>query len=173
MDNPYQSPLSADNPFAPATPGYFYRPRGMMGQIRVVAILMIIQGALELMMGIGLIGILCLLSLALKEVKHADAPPYSPAWVLVPVYGTLAAAGFISAVLHIWAGIVNLRFRHRTFGIVALSCGCLSVFTLYCSLTTIPLAIYGLIVYLNASSTEAFRLGESGYNSDQIYTAFQ
>jgi hypothetical protein len=173
MDNPYQSPQSADSPFAPATPGYFYRPRGMMGQIRVVAILMIIQGALELMMGIIIAGMIVFFAVVFRKMESNPSAPPPPMWIVAPIYGTMAAAGFISAVLHIWAGIINLRFRGRTIGIVALSCGCLSVFTFYCSLTTIPLAIYGLIVYLNASSTEAFRLGESGCKSDQIYTAFQ
>jgi hypothetical protein len=172
-DNPYQSPQASGCPFAPITPFGYVRPRGLMGHIRAVAILMIIQGALEFLMGFGLIGLLFFMMTMLKEMKHDGSSPNMPFLPIVVIYGSMAAAGFLASLLHIWAGIKNLRFRGRTFGIAALACGCLSVFTFYCSLTTIALAVYGLIVYLNRESTEAFQRGESGQTPDQVYAAFQ
>jgi hypothetical protein len=95
-------------------------------------------------------------------------------WTMTVTYGVMAAAAVIVAVLHITAGVRNYRFRGRVLGIVALVGGAAgTLLTCYCIPTGFALGIYGLIVYLNRSVSEAFRMGESGRASSDIFTTFQ
>jgi hypothetical protein len=166
MDNPYQSPLEACSPFGQSTSA------GWARHVRVVAILMIVQGALELLAGIFLAVMACIMPMIVSSANNANRPPEDFVWVVVAMYGGFAAVAFLVAGLHIAAGVRNLRFHGRTLGIVALSCGLLSIFTCYCLPTAVLLAIYGLIVYLDKGTKEAFRLGESGCSSDQVLASF-
>jgi len=171
-NNPYQSPHESCSPFAQPTAQDYLRPPGWMRHVRVVAIMMIVQGALEALMGVFLAGVACVLPLMMKETKPPNEMPQQVFWVMVTVYGGMAAVAFLVAALHIAAGVRNWQFRGRTFGIVALSCGLLSICTFYCLPTAAALTVYGLIVYLDRGTAEAFRLGESGCPSNQVLASF-
>lgn len=174
MENPYQSPVESSTPFSGQPSMDPFRRPGLVHHVRVVAILMIVQGTLELLAGIGC-GVMAVVMpkmMAQKGMPHSEAalPPEQFFWVL---YGGVAAVALLAAALHIVAGIQNLRFRGRTLGIVALAGGMLAVFTCYCFPTAVALGVYGLIVYLNAEAAEAFRMGDSGCSSSDIITAFR
>jgi hypothetical protein len=177
MENPYQSPQEPSGPFArPAPDGPFRRPFGLVRHVRVVAILMIVQGALEL--GVAILFGVCavvmpqMLSQAARSTPQA-APPSEMLLAMTATYGSMAAATFIAALLHIIAGVRNLRFRGKVLGIVAASCGILTASTCYCLPTAVGLAVYALIVYLNEGVAEAFRAGESGFTPTQILDPFR
>jgi len=93
-------------------------------------------------------------------------------WIVPLVYGGMAAASLAAGVLHLVAGLRGYRFQGRTFGITALACGLLTLFTCYCLPTSAALCVYGLIVYLNREVSEAFQMREAGYTPDQILTTF-
>ena len=172
MENPYQSPLESCSPFGqPGQAGYL-RPAGWMRHVRAVAIMMIVQGALELLVGFFLVGMAVVVPMVASSANNVNKPPEGVFWAMVAVYGGMAAVAFLVAALHITAGIKNLRFRGRTLGVVALSCGLLAICTCYCLPTAAALAVYGLIVYLNEGTKEAFRLGESGCSPDQVLASF-
>jgi hypothetical protein len=150
----------------------------MVGQVTVVAILMIVQGALEIIAGLvlALFAMImpALLAEAVRQQQAQGGPNPLPgfpgdfgdfaAWI----YGSMAVLGFVPGILRLIAGIRNLRYRGRTMGIVAHLLGLLSMCTVYCSLTSIGLAIYGLIVYFNSDVIYAFQLGEEGVAAAEI-----
>ena len=129
---------------------------------------MIVHGALCVSLGIGL----AILSVFLPSVLVAQQQKMPPQangpslqqmqYLLVAVYGGMAAAGIIPGLLQIAAGIANLRLKGRTFGIVALVAGMLSVGTCYCTPTAVGLLVYGLIIYLNDTTKQVFALGNEG-----------
>jgi hypothetical protein len=98
--------------------------------------------------------------------------PETMSQILVIVYGSLAGVMLVIGVLRIVAGIGVLRFRGRVFGMVTLVAGLGVVVSCYCLPTSIALAIYGLIVLLDRPVVTAFELGQQGYSSDEIQTAF-
>ncbi len=148
----------------------------MANQIPVVAILMIVQGALELLMA----GLLYFAAIFLPTLfdQMQQNPAFGPAArpedremmrTLVPlIYGSMGTAALIAGVLHLIAGIRNVSYRGRTIGLVALFLGLVSIGTCYCAPTTIGLTVYGLIVYFNAQSVRAFELGQQGLRSAEI-----
>ncbi|MBC7964884.1 MAG: hypothetical protein H7Z17_03070 [Fuerstia sp.] len=87
---------------------------------------------------------------------------------MMATYGGMGLVSFVTGVLGIWAGIRMLSFRGRTFGIVAVSLGLLSLFGCYCLPTAIGLFAYGLIVLLNPSVKRAFEIAEQGYKPNEI-----
>jgi hypothetical protein len=139
----------------------------MVGQVTVVAILLIVEGALELLVAFILLigGPAMMLEF---EQQSAEVPP-AVVGAIVTIFGVVALA---AAVLKIVAGIRNLKYRGRTLGIVALVSGVLTMFTCYCAPTALALMVYGLIVYLNGDVARAFEQGKQGWSSDQIKASF-
>ncbi len=171
MENPYQSPSAPLGPSDPMDP--FQRRPGLVRHVRVVAILMIVQGALELLAALGLGAMAVLILVMSRQVQNQGGVPNGPElWIATLIYGGMAAVALVSGVLHLAAGLRNYRFRGRTLGIVALACGILTVVTCCCLPTAVALGVYGLIVYLNPEASEAFRMGEAGHGPAEIVTTF-
>ena len=126
----------------------------MVQQVKVVAILMIIQGSLELVLGlVGGIG-----GSVMVQVEPQGAPPVAVFIVLGLVMSGIGASRLL-------AGIMNLKFRGRIFGIVTHCVGFLTACTGYCAPTAIGLAIYGMIVYLNHDVADAFEQSDERLQS--------
>jgi hypothetical protein len=178
MENPFQSPEEPGGQFAPCLPeGLVLHPSKLVGHVRVVAILMMIQGGMELCLAVFL-GVFTrifpqMMAQEMKMQPQGDVPPETVAHMMTAIYGGAAVVIFVVALLHIVAGVQNFRFRGRVLGMVAMSCGVLTVFGCYCFPTALALGIYGLIVYLNEGVAEAFQMGKSGYTGAQITAAFR
>jgi hypothetical protein len=171
MENPYQSPETLPGSSNSLDPSQ--RQPGLVHHVRTVAILMIVQGSLELLAAAGLVVMAVLIPATLGQMPHQAEMPNQPAiWIMPVVYGGLAAAALLASVLHLVAGFRNYRFRGRTLGIVALACGMLTIATCYCLPTAAALGVYGLIVYLNQEAAEAFRMGQSGREPSEILATF-
>ena len=141
--------------------------RGLVGHVPIVAMLLIVQGVLE--MGLG--GIYLGIS-ALTFVLPADAfigmdPQFIAVLLLV-----VGVPGIVCGALRIAAGWFNWSFRRRKLGMTALAVGLVAMVTGYCAPTAIALAIYGLIVYVNESVAAAFELGSQGRTKAEIQAAF-
>ncbi len=179
MDNPYQSPEEPSTPFGASWPvDGSRRPRGLVNHVRAVAILMLIQGVLELCLSLVLGAVAAvIMPLAsrggMPQQQPGGPPPEQLFWFTICLYGGMAVVVLLAGVLHIAAGIRNLRFRGRTLGIVALGGGLLTICGCWCLPTALGLGVYGLIVYLNRSVSEAFRMGEAGCSSSEILNTFQ
>lgn len=141
----------------------------MHRQIKVVAILLMVQGGLEAAMGM----FLCVMGPVMFGIMSSAPPPSSggpapPAALFGGIYLVMGIPTLIAGVLKIVAGVRNVKYRGKTLGFIALGSGILSAASCYCIPTALGVAIYGLIVYLNQNSARAFELGETGMPSDQI-----
>ncbi|HEV8483411.1 MAG TPA: hypothetical protein VGV87_07675 [Blastocatellia bacterium] len=143
------------------------RRSGYVGQVTVVAILMIVQGSLVALIGLALM-IIGPAMFALSGSGHQAQDERIITQVGGVFYllfgGLLVGAGGLNIV----AAVKNLKYRGRTLGITALCLGTLAMFTCYCAPTAIGLLIYGLIIYLNQDVSRAFEMGEQGASPDQI-----
>lgn len=182
MSNPYESPFEVTAaPFATSRPLPPPQAPGLVGQVRIVAILMIVQGVLELLMGCFLVGMSIMAVTVMKDAfaNNPGMPPPgqgpSPEVMGNIVFGTYLAMGlgaFVLGLLHCYAGYQNFNFRGRVLGIVASLAGLGAVFTCYCLPTGIALCIYGLIVHCNPSVAAAFQMQAEGYSGDAILATF-
>jgi hypothetical protein len=168
MSNPYQSP----NDYGYSGPHYA-SPAGSSAtnativKVKVLAILMTVQGALEALLGLMLGGIGIVFYMAGEQIFAAQQQqglprqPGPPDWMYL-IYVVLGGVLLVVAALRIYAGACNLRFRGKLLGIIAISVGAVSSLTCYCAPTAIGLLIYGLIVYLDANVSQAFSECEAG-----------
>ena len=76
------------------------------------------------------------------------------------------------AILHIVAGIRVLKYRGRGLIIVTWLLGLLASITIYCAPTSIGLAIWGLIVFLNPAVKTAFKMVEDGMEKREVERQF-
>lgn len=147
----------------------------MVNQVKLVAIFMIVQGSLA-----GLMGLLYAVSgpalMALFTLDQRNKTP-SPEETLVFqiimwVYLALGGLILVSGILNVIAGIRCLKFRGRTFAIVALFLNLLSVVTCYCAPTGLATMTFGLIVMFDGKVKQAFAMVADGMPVDQVLAHF-
>lgn len=139
--------------------------RGLIGHVPIIALLLIVQGLLELLfcaLGFGFLGLT-------YAMPKRDADALRGVGILM---AAVSVPALIAAVLRIVAGAFNFRYRRRGLGIIALLVGLLTMITGYCAPTAIALAVYGLIVYFNEPVMMAFRMGDSGRPLSEIRSAY-
>lgn len=177
QENPFRDLDPAQNPYAnfstSASAGTSSSlAGGLISHVRIVSILMIVQGSLVVLLGI----FMAVMGFVMPAIMQADpnfanTPNAPPMWIFPTIYGGLGFMLLVVGVLNILAGIRNYRFRSRGLGITAMSMGMAAALTCYCAPTAIGLLIYGLIVYLNPQVAAAFALAQQGYTPDQILAA--
>lgn len=172
-DNPFRDmPAASLSPFGERTAQGLSVPppvpRSMVNHVPTVAILMMVQGGLEALMGLLLIamGLVMPLLLEAMTAQRGRPPGGFPAdtepWIVTVTYGLFGVVVLVGAGLHIVAGVRNYAFRSRILGIVALIAGiAASIFTC-CAPTGIALGIYGLICYTNPPVIQAFAAKVAG-----------
>ena len=163
--NPPEPSWSSDYFREPVPAGVSPLGRGLVGHVPLVAIFLLVQGVLEVMVG-AIFLMSAMFFLLVNDPQLAGMRAL--AWLMV---GMAAPACFCGCV-RVVAGVCNLRYRRRVLGMTALGLGLLTMITGYCALTSIGLAVYGLIVYLNESVAAAFAMGESGKTNADIQAAF-
>jgi hypothetical protein len=180
VENPYQAPqptkdfTDAGAPAVAMQPGM--RVRGLVGHVRVLAILIIVQGVLSLLMGLMLVT----MAIFMGAMFTFEPPPEAKdgpsglflGMIMGGTYLTMGLCGAIPGALQIYAGLKLYQFKSRSLGIIALSSGLATILTCYCAPTSIALFVYGLIVLLNDSVREAFELAKQGHSPDQIDLMF-
>lgn len=169
-DNPYQTPNVGGDPNVPR--------RGMVNQVRVVAILGAVQGSLELVMSaiyLFLGGMFTFMRPDMIRQGNQQGDPGAEVMAnMMPIVFFVLGGGMILlAILRIIASVRNYFFRNRVLGIVAMCLGLVSSFTCYCAPTSIAIAVYGLIVMFNREVAEAFELRTKGATADEVLTTFQ
>ncbi len=106
-----------------------------------------------------------------KAKFEANFPETTQA-LMTSLFGAWGAIAVVLSILYITAGILNLGLRARGFGIATLLIGLLTMLTVYCALTGIPLSVYGLIIYFNPAVGEAFRMRKQGLTKQQVLATF-
>jgi hypothetical protein len=162
---PYQPSWTSDYFREAVAPHVSPLGRGLVGHVPLIAIGLIVQGALELLFG----ALMLLMGIFFFVVRDPELAGMRP---LGGLMAALAVPGFACGVLRLVAGVYNLRYKRRKLGMWALGLGLFTMITGYCALTSIGLAIYGLIVYLNDSVIEAFGMGDAGKKAADIQAAF-
>ena len=177
VDNPYAPPDMQRSAMASGFTDAIPRVQspGLVGHVPIISILMMVQGGLEIVMGLGLVAIGGFFPVLLQMDPNAANRPQDlpPVWIFLAIYGGLGVVTLVAAGLHLFAGIRNYQFRGRVLGIVALAGGLVAMFSCYCAPTAIGLGVYGLIVFLNPETTQAFALGEAGTKRGDILAAYR
>lgn len=157
MSNPYQSPVSAGG----AEPESVDFGTRWGRHVPVVGVLLIVQGALDMLMGLLLTALAVAFPIMLQT--QPPSPELTPSLVgfVTVIYGGLSVLMLAVGLLSVIAGWRNYHCRGRTLGIIALACGSLTLVTCYCLPTSLCLMIYGLIVYLSEDGTRAFAAAEA------------
>ena len=170
MSDSSQNPF-ADRPQTAADNVQTYQGFSLRGvpstvqQVRVSSSLQIMVGALELLAAAYLLviaGVFAVESFGLN--RQAD-------FRILIEYTAVSFGGFtifIVAVLRIWSGIAGFKFKRRKMAIFASVLGMTSALTMYCSVFSIGMLIYGLIIYFDRNVKRAYEMAEQGMTPDQI-----
>ena len=174
--NPNPNPTPDPNhPYAQGYPSP-RKSNSMVGQVPIIAILMMIQAGLQGLMGLFFTAmgpfIFTILQQAQQNQPGAQAPPKEMVNIMSGYYIVVGLATLMAGILLLVAGIRNLKYRGKVLGIVAMASSLVSIFSCYCAPTAIGLLIYGMIVYLNADVSRAFAMGDQGMSPEQIKASF-
>jgi hypothetical protein len=145
----------------------------MVGQVKVVSILMIIHGVMLILMGLYLTVAGPLLFTIVKlddKAPPSDDKVFSVLMVVLVVLGVLV---LLVGALNLVAGIRCMRFRGRGLALTAVIANVIPLLTFYCAPTSIALSVYALIVLLNGDVVKAFAMGSQGVPPDEIKRAFR
>src|SRR5262249_55077821 len=135
--------------------------RGLIGHVPIVAALLIVQGLLEV--GFSLFG------LAFAAFMFWGPPNAGAGQPGIGImYSVMSTPALPAGILRIVAGTFNTFYRRRGLGIAAMAVGLITLMTGCCSMTSIGLAIYGLIVYVDEPVIAAFAMGDSGRSAAEI-----
>ncbi len=172
--NPYAANATPQAAPAPTASGLL---PGMLPQLPVVAVLIMVQGGLEILGGFFAIFYALAMPTLMTTMPRqgANPPPVPPQTVLDGMF----YAGLIYAVVlfalgaaRMVAGVKMLRYRSYIFVIATLLSGLMTLFTCYCFPTALVLAIYGMILLLNPSVRAAFDLAQDGRTPQQVRAMF-
>ena len=170
--NPYATPPRAAAADLQTYQGF--SGRGLPSTVQhlmVVSILQIVVGALELLVSAILAvytGILGAMSTGAIEMPEGEEEALFVFGIISAVMLFFGSAIFIAAVLRIWAGIAGFKFKRRKMAIFASVLGMTSALTMYCSVFSIGMLIYGLIIYFDRNVKRAYEMAEQGMTPDQI-----
>jgi hypothetical protein len=135
----------------------------MTRQVTTVAILLIVQGVIDLTTGLTL----CVVALYVAtgrtglQLEMFPLPPQIGVLVFGPL---LTAAGLLKLV----AGIRNYSCRGHLLGILALASSLVSAVLCYCAPTSLILMTWGLILYRRPEVERAFLMGRQGLSREWI-----
>lgn len=160
--NPYAAPSAYASSDLPP----FRGEDGYVKQIPIVGIFMIVEGALELICGIFLVGVSIVMPTVLMSdpnfQKQMDPNmPVRPESILFWTYLGMGIGPLIAGLLRTISGIYVLQRRGRTFAIVANCIGFISFTGCYCIPTGFGASIYSLIILFQGSVANAFAMREA------------
>jgi hypothetical protein len=160
----------------PPAPGYFSdQPAtlagaagsgsGLVSQVRVVALLNAVEGGLELSVAaFGLFIGMILLVVPAEIQRQGGGNPRA----LAAIYLTVGGVNLILGSLRLLASWRNYFFHNRGLGIVSLCVGLISTFAGCCAITSVGVAIYGLIVFFDTAVIDAFQRRSQGASVEEI-----
>ena len=115
----------------------------MVKQIRNISVLLIIQGALEIIPG----SFLTIAAIAAAEGGELKAPILQgDLSFTIFVVGPILLLG---GILKVFGGARNMKFKDRPAGLIALGTCFLTMPACCCAPTALALGIWGLVVYMN------------------------
>jgi hypothetical protein len=175
MENPFKDQPGADTGQSPLTSPTSKPQTNRVGQVRTVAVLMILQGSLEAVCGIlsSFIGIVFPFmipfmkmdsNLSAEDVEAFD----KMSGFVMAFYLGIGIIVLVLGALRIFAGLRNYQLRGRVLGMVVNVVGLVTIVNGLCLPTAIGLVIYCLIVYLSPDVVRAFEMRNNGVEPNQI-----
>ena len=156
--NPY-SDSNQDSPYAFQSQLPSGNEEAYVKQLPVIGILTLVQASLELMMS-GMLVVVGVMMGFMQNNPEFQKIPNSPNMQFFSIgYSIFGAFIGVMALLRLISGIMILRKRGRMYSIVVSVLGLVSVFTCYCSLTSVGLCVYSLIVLIQPSVIAEFEKG--------------
>jgi hypothetical protein len=154
--------------------------RGMVNQVPIVGVLMIVQGVLDVLIGIGIAFYAFFMPMFFEEMQRQAAAQGNNAQPMPPEMGAFLSIGLgllsfvivLVGALTIFSGIRLIRYQSRSLGIAMLCAGMVTIVTCYCFPTSLALAVYGMIVLLSPPVRLAFDLRDQGHDVTSIQRAF-
>lgn len=140
-------------------------------QVLVVSIFQIVVGGFELVMSALLAiytGVFGAFSMGMIDVPEGEDDPRFIFGIVSAVLLFFCLLIFLAAVLRIWSGIAGFYFKRRKMAITATILGMSSALTMYCSVFSIGVLIYGLIIYNDRNVKRAYEMAEQGMTPEQI-----
>jgi hypothetical protein len=136
----------------------------MVGQVKVVGILMLVHGITVIIMG----GILAALGIMMLGVGPAGGGAGPEPWIFAIIYIAWGFLVLACGVLNAVGGVRVMTFRNRVLGLVALFSNILVLFSCYCALTAIGMMVYGLIVLFQPDVVHAFEMVARGATPEEV-----
>ena len=176
MSDSSQNPF-ADRPQTAADNVQTYQGFSLRGvpstvqQVRVSSSLQIMVGGLELLPAAYLLVLAGIVGSSFFKTNEVPAGLENRPIQIFFTYAAFLLGGFtifIVAVLRIWSGIAGFKFKRRKMAIFASVLGMTSALTMYCSVFSIGMLIYGLIIYFDRNVKRAYEMAEQGMTPDQI-----
>jgi hypothetical protein len=168
------NPYAADISQTPFDPNAMPTSSGLVNQVMVVGILQIVFGAMELLMGGFLLFYAVIFAFVMPSMPQGGANPPPPEvmfWLSIG-FGAGGIVVFGFSILRIVTGIYSFWFKQRTMMLVSLIGGMVTIFTCYCSLFSLGVGIYGLIVMLDPAVRQAYRMSAEGVPAEEIKARF-
>jgi len=134
----------------------------LVGQVKIVCILMLIHGITVVLMGGGLIAA----GIFMMTIPPPPGGGPEP-WIMGGVYAGWGVLVLACGALNGVAGVRVMLFRNRVLGLVALFTNIFVLFTCYCAITAIGMMVYGLIVLFQPDVARAFELVSQGATPDE------
>ena len=124
-----------------------------VGQIRILAILTIVNGSLLTLFG-GMYA-LCTPVFAFMPTPPGQDAEFNRTFmpVLMACFGLVNLA---PGVLQIIAGVRMLKLRGRAFALIALGSGLMTICGIYCAVTSIGVGVYGFLLLFDPEVRAAF-----------------
>ena len=165
--NPYEASNKAGAPAPPVDDGV-----GLLRQLTPLGWCLIVQGVLKLIVGGLLIAIAGLVAFELNQIpdpvaRDAGIQPGDETF-LVFVYGALGCLTILASLFRMFAAVRLMRYQSRMMCFVSLGVGALTTFNGCCSITSIGLLVWGVIVLLNEPVARAFELRATGHSKERI-----
>jgi hypothetical protein len=143
----------------------------LVGQVKIVGILMMVNGVTVALMGAVYVGIGFFMNAAMPAPPAAAGGGFPPELFLI-IYGVLGGVTFIVGVFNVVAGYRVMTMRNRALGLVALFSNLLALMTGYCALTAIGMMVYGLIVLFQPDVGRAFEMVGRGATPEEAVRHF-
>lgn len=158
--NPNEPVDAASNPYANYSNAFsvgVQQGDGYVRQIPIIGTLTLFQGVLELLLAIFLLIFTVILAVAVQQGEDLEGmkSEISPIALMIG-YGVAAAFVGCCSILRIVSGIQTLRRRGRILTIVSSIAGLVTVMTGCCSITSLALAVYTLIVLVQPSVIDEY-----------------
>jgi hypothetical protein len=143
----------------------------VVGQVKIVGILMMVNGLTVAIMGAVYVGLGFFMNAAMPAPPAAAGGGF-PAELFLIIYGALGSVTFIVGIFNVVAGYRVMTVRNRVLGLVALFSNILALMTGYCAVTAIGMMVYGLIVMFQPDVGRAFEMVARGATPEEAVRRF-